>query len=221
MRASIADVVPYRPGEDRTGEPSTIPGGEGYAHGFGVNENDPTSFDLREPFRFLELLRDLDIRLVNLSLGSPYYCPHLQRPAAYPPSDGYLPPEDPLRSVLRHLEVTRTCKREFPDLLFVGTGYSYLQEWLGHVAQHEVRRGHVDLVGIGRMLLSYPDMLRDIAQGAVLDRKRICRTFSDCTTAARHGMVSGCYPLDTYYKDMPEAERLKAIKKEARPDGGA
>ena len=36
------------------------------------------------------------------------------------------------------------------------------------------------------------------------DRSRICRTFSDCTTAPRKGLVSGCYPLDEFYKSLPE-----------------
>ena len=89
----------------------------------------------------------MGIKLVNLSAGSPYYNPHIQRPATYPPTDGYLPPEDPLLSVTRQLGLARACKARFPGLVFVGTGYSYLQEYLPHVAQHEVRSGHVDLIG--------------------------------------------------------------------------
>ena len=33
----------------------------------------------------MDLLRELGIRLVNLTAGSPYYNPHIQRPAIYPP----------------------------------------------------------------------------------------------------------------------------------------
>ena len=102
------------------------------------------------------------------------------------------------------------------DLVIVGTGYSYLQEYLPHVAQHEVRNGHVDVVGLGRMALVYPDLAKDVLDRKTLEKRRICRTFSDCTTAPRNGMVSGCYPLDAYYKGTPEAERLKQIKKEQR-----
>ena len=96
----------------------------------------------------------------------------------------------------------------------IGTGYSYLQDYLPHVAQAVVRAGWIDAVGIGRMVLSYPEMPTDCLSKGKRERKRICRTFSDCTTAPRNGMVSGCYPLDAYYKDSPEAERLKQIKKE-------
>jgi hypothetical protein len=43
--------------------------------------------------------------------------------------------------------------------------------------------------------------------------KLLCRTFSDCTTAPRNGMVSGCYPLDSYYKDSPLRRELQQIKR--------
>jgi hypothetical protein len=46
--------------------------------------------------------------------------------------------------------------------------------------------------------------------------KRICRTFSDCTTAPRNGIISGCFPLDNYYKEAPEHAELKKKKAELR-----
>jgi 2,4-dienoyl-CoA reductase-like NADH-dependent reductase (Old Yellow Enzyme family) len=76
-----------------------------------------------------------------------------------------------------------------------------------------VRTGKADFVGLGRMILTYPDMIADVLEGKTLQRKRICRTFSDCTTAPRNGMVSGCYPLDAFYKGRPEAEALKKMKR--------
>jgi 2,4-dienoyl-CoA reductase-like NADH-dependent reductase (Old Yellow Enzyme family) len=82
------------------------------------------------------------------------------------------------------------------------------------VAQAVVRNKMIDFVGLGRMVLSYPEMPADILAGRPLDRKKICRTFSDCTTAPRKGLVSGCYPLDHFYKQRPEALTLKAIKKD-------
>jgi len=96
--------------------------------------------------------------------------------------------------------------------LIVGSAYSYLQEWWPNVAQYVVRTGQADSVGLGRMMLSYPDMGADVLAGRPLQRKRICRTFSDCTTAPRNGLVSGCYPLDDYYKNRPEAQQLEASK---------
>jgi 2,4-dienoyl-CoA reductase-like NADH-dependent reductase (Old Yellow Enzyme family) len=218
VRVSIADTCPFEAARE-TGIGAAMTRGEyGQSYGFGVDAGDPCSFDLSEPFELLQMLADAGVRLVNLSIGSPYYNPHIQRPAAYPPSDGYLPPEDPLASVYRHLQVTRQCKQRFPDILFVGTGYSYLQEFIAHVAEWELQSGHVDFVGLGRMVLSYPELPRDVLAGRELQKKLICRTFSDCTTAPRKGLISGCYPLDPHYKQLPEAEQLKEAKRADKHD---
>ena len=85
----------------------------------------------------------------------------------------------------------------------MGSGYTYLQEFLPNVAQAVVRQGWVDVVGLGRMVLSYPELPLDVLDGRGTQKKRICRTFSDCTTAPRNGLVSGCYPLDAFYKKSP------------------
>jgi hypothetical protein len=98
-------------------------------------------------------------------------------------------------------------------MVFVGSGYSYLQEWLPHVAQHEVRLGRIALVGLGRMVLPYPTLPADILAGKPADRKHLCRTFSDCTTGPRRGFVSGCYPLDPHYKSMPQAVAIRAARR--------
>jgi NADPH2 dehydrogenase len=183
-----------------------------YRWGFGVNQNDPTQPDLTETLRFFALLEELGICLVNVTAGSPYYCPHIQRPAFYPPSDGYQPPEDPLAGVARQLEAVRQLKQHFPKFIIVGTAYSYLQDFLPNVAQAAVRLGWVDSIGLGRMVLSYPEMLSDVVEGRAFQHKLVCRTFSDCTTAPRNGLPSGCYPLDTYYKKSASAELLKIAK---------
>ena len=114
---------------------------------------------------------------------------------------------------MRHLAVVRDLKAAFPDFCFLGSGYTYLQEFLANVAQAAVSRGWVDIVGLGRMVLSYPELPLDILNGRPLKKKSYCRTFSDCTTAPRNGLISGCYPLDKYYTTKPEAAQLKEIKK--------
>jgi 2,4-dienoyl-CoA reductase-like NADH-dependent reductase (Old Yellow Enzyme family) len=107
--------------------------------------------------------------------------------------------------VARQIDATARLKQRFPKLAIVGSGYSYLQEWLPNVAQHSVANGLTDFVGLGRMVLAYPDLPADVLSGTKLRRKSICRTFSDCTTGPRLGMVSGCYPLDPFYMAKPEA----------------
>ena len=118
--------------------------------------------------------------------------------------------------VARQIAVVRAIKATAPpEMVFVGTGYSYLQEFLPNVAQATVRQGWVDSVGLGRMVLSYPEIITEAVGGLDIARTRVCRTFSDCTTAPRNGLPSGCYPLDPHYKAMPEAEQLKKIKQAA------
>src|SRR5205823_692329 len=107
---------------------------------------------------------------------------------------------------------TALLKRSFPDLVFVGSAYSYLQEWLPHVGQYAVREGLVDFVGLGRIALSYPDLPADVLSGAPLRRAAFCRTFSDCTTGPRMGLVSGCYPLDKFYAARPEAVEIRKVR---------
>ncbi|MFN2152740.1 MAG: NADH:flavin oxidoreductase, partial [Anaerolineales bacterium] len=183
---------------------------------FGCQPQHPPKLDLSETVQFLALLQSLRIELINLTAGSPYYVPHIQRPALFPPSDGYKPPEDPLVGVARQIAATAQLKAKFPDLAIVGTAYSYLQEWLPHVAQYVVRSGGADFVGLGRMILSYPEFPADVLAGTPLARKRICRTFSDCTTGPRNHLVSGCYPLDQYYQEIPDYAVLMEKKKAVR-----
>ncbi|QDT32854.1 oxidoreductase [Thalassoglobus polymorphus] len=209
VRVSIFDFTPFEPGADRIGVPSVL---ESYNSAFG-GDGSGQGIDLEEPARFLNLLQELGIKLVCTTCGSPYYNPHIQRPAIFPPSDGYQPPEDPLVGVDRQIQATAQLKQQFPELLIVGSGYSYLQEWLPNVGQYAVANGLVDFVGLGRMVLSYPELPADVLAGTTMPRKKICRTFSDCTTAPRNGIISGCYPLDPFYKEMPERQELLSIKK--------
>ncbi len=230
VRLSAFDFVPFKPDPTRA-EPGKLGPGipEDFTHclpyryGFGVNAANPVEYHLTETFRFADLCRELGIKLLNLSAGSPYYNPHIQRPAAYPPSDGYQPAHDPLIDVARQLGVVRQVRDHLknsqssssghPSSILIGTGYSYLQDYLPHVAQFVVRHGWTDMVGLGRAVLSYPNMLTDAMGQGKLTPKFICRTFSDCTTAPRNGIISGCFPLDDYYKSRPEAAQLKEIKR--------
>jgi 2,4-dienoyl-CoA reductase-like NADH-dependent reductase (Old Yellow Enzyme family) len=217
VRLSVFDTLPYQTSRE-IGKPMEYDASAPYTYGFGVDEHAPLQIDLAEPIQLIRELKDLGVVAINVTCGSPYYNPHIQRPAIFPPSDGYHPPEDPLVGVARQIHATRACKEAVPEMPFVGTGYSYLQEYLVPVAQAVVRAGWVDFVGIGRGVLSYPSLPLDTLQHGSLQRKLLCRTFSDCTTAPRHGLVSGCYPLDTFYKQLPECDKILEIKQSLRSD---
>ncbi|MEZ6067867.1 MAG: NADH:flavin oxidoreductase [Planctomycetaceae bacterium] len=228
VRLSCFDFVPFLPDPqlstaDRLGPGIPDDARDRIAAGdypiFGCRRDDPLTIDLREPIEVIRQLRDEhQVRLFNLTAGSPYYNPHIQRPAYYPPSDGYQPPEDPLVGCVRQIHAVREIKQAVPDVLLVGTAYSYLQEFLPHVAQAVVRAGWIDSVGIGRLVLSDWALPAKVLRGADYRAdKKLCRTFSDCTTGPRFGVVSGCYPLDPLYKDRPEAELVKQARSSLKP----
>ncbi len=214
VRLSAYDFVPFEPDADGVGTPA-VGASAAARYAFGGDASG-TGVDLADAHRFLDLCRDLGIGLVCISAGSPYYNPHIQRPAFFPPSDGYSPPNDPLIDAARMIAAAGELARAHPDVAVVGSGYSYLQQWLPNVGQHAVRTGGATSVGIGRGMLSYPQLPADVLAGRPLQTSLLCRTFSDCTTAPRNGMVSGCYPLDEFYKDRPERIELAAVKKATR-----
>ena len=212
VRLSAFDLMPFVPGEDRTGRPA-VDGAYPYAFG---GDGTGLGVDLTETHALLDVFTSLGITIVGATAGSPYYNPHVQRPAYFPPSDGYQPPEDPLVGVARQLAATAELAAAHPDLTIVGGGCSYLQDWLPNVAQAVVRTGGASMVGLGRMALSYPDLAADVLAGREVQRRLVCRTFSDCTTAPRNGLVSGCYPLDPFYKEHPQRVLLTRAKQAAR-----
>src|SRR5437773_7125477 len=246
VRLSAFDFVPFKPdpalsqpGKLGPGSPEDVSHCLPYRFGFGVSQTNSVAYDLSQTIQFVGLCAQLGVKIMNLSAGSPYYNPHIQRPAAYPPSDGYQPPEDPLVGVSRQINVVRQIAQQLKSLnrstveagpavsastlqrfnvstpIIVGSAYSYLQEYLPHVAQYVVRNGWTDMIGLGRMTLAYPNILADAVEKGALEKKFICRTFSDCTTAPRNGLISGCYPLDKYYSTKPEFQQLKQMKKAA------
>jgi NADPH2 dehydrogenase len=176
--------------------------------------------DPRETLRFIGELRQLGVALVNVTLGNPYTSPHLVRPFETPPPDGYEPPEHPLVGVDRHFRLTAMVQAAYPDLPVVGSGYSYLQEFLPHAAAANVRDRRCTFAGAGRATLAQPDFARQIREHGKLDRKRVCRTFSYCTALmrAKHNefgqFVAGCPPFDkeAYGPVWQECQQLSLRK---------
>jgi 2,4-dienoyl-CoA reductase-like NADH-dependent reductase (Old Yellow Enzyme family) len=170
VRLSAFDWIPFTKGDENLGVPVILD--HPYTEAFG-GDGHGTGIDLTEVIEMLHHLEELGIELICITAGSPYYVPHIQRPALFPPSDGYLPPEDPLVGVARQIKITHELKEKFPNLAIVGSAYSYLQEWLPHVAEKVIDDNMADFIGLGRMVLSYPEMPDDILKGRALTRKKI------------------------------------------------
>ncbi|CAN5912722.1 NADH:flavin oxidoreductase [soil metagenome] len=201
-RMNVYDGLPYMlpDGDDKDGVP--CPFEYPLASAWGTDPNDHTRPILTEPLTLIGQLKQLGMNLLNVTMGNPYASPHIIRPFEYPPPDGYETPEHPLIGVDRHFRITEEIQRAYPDLPVVGSGYSWLQEFIGPAGAANVRDGRVTFVGVGRGALAHPDFARNMLEGRPLDRKRTCRTFSYCTALMRskHNelgqFATGCPPFD-------------------------
>ncbi len=220
-RLNVFDGLPYANGPDGFGVPCAFDPPVETA--WGTDPLDPFRPDLDEPLQLIELLLELGVSMVNVSLGNPYASPHLLRPFENPPPDGYETPEHPLLGVARHFACTSSVQKRFPSLMVVGSGYSWLQEFAFRAGAANVVDGRAAFVGIGRGALSQPDFARSLAEGRPLDARRLCRTFSFCTALMRskHNALgqfaTGCPPFDKeVYGPIWEEANAKATR-ERRP----
>jgi 2,4-dienoyl-CoA reductase-like NADH-dependent reductase (Old Yellow Enzyme family) len=215
---NVFDGIPFHKGANGDGVPEAW--SAPLANGWGMSESDPFTLDLTEPLAWIAEMRKLGVTLINVTMGNPYAQPHFNRPFEYPPPDGYESPEHPLIGVDRHFKATETVQRANPDLAVVGTGSSYLQEFLPAAGAANVRDGRVSLVGVGRASLAQPDWVRQLLDHGKLDRKRVCRTFSYCTALMRakdHPLgqyPTGCPPFDkeAYGEIWKEVQELQVKK---------
>lgn len=201
-RLNVYDGIPYREGPDAEAPGEPCPWTTPLATAWGTADNDPFTPDLTEPLWWIGEMKRLGVALVNVSMGNPYASPHLIRPFEYPPPDGYHTPEHPLLGVDRHVRLAGQIQQAYPDLPIVGSGYSYLQEYLFHAGVANVRDRRVTFVGVGRASLPMPDFALQLQQHGKLERRRVCRTFSYCTALmrAKHNelgqFATGCPPFD-------------------------
>ena len=164
-----------------------------YPYGFGVSPEGGTDFDPTEGTRLLRELSARGVKLVNITMGNPYFNPHVNRPFA---AGAYEPPEEPLTGVARMLLGTAELKRRVPELAIITSAASYLGTAAPGVLAALIREGGADLAGFGRQCLAYPDFARDILQGG-MDPKKICLCCSKCTEIMRKpGGTPGCVIRD-------------------------
>ena len=190
-----------------------------HPYGWGMAADGSDRPDLAEPLRLAGFLKDAGAPLVNITIGNPYFNPYVNRPFDLPVAGAPLPPEHPLEGVARFLHIVRTVQQAHPELPVVGGGYSWLRQFLPHVAAAAVARGWVSLAGGGRMAFAYPDFPREVLEGRPLDPEKVCVACSACTQIMRDGGRTGCVPRDAaiyepIYK-AGRAEALDTIKKEA------
>jgi 2,4-dienoyl-CoA reductase-like NADH-dependent reductase (Old Yellow Enzyme family) len=176
-RLSVADMVP-RP------------------YGFGTDEQN--NIDFTEPDRLIGQLCEAGISILNVTIGNPYYNPHINRPYR---QGAYVAPESAQTGLDRFITVEKHIKELFPSLIVVGSGLSYYRNDLIEKSEYMLNEGICDLIGYGRAWLAYPTFYRDHLEGK-FDVRKCCVACSKCTTLMRHKCVSGCAVFNDYYKAL-------------------
>lgn len=198
-RLNVYDGPPFAAGDGNIGVPQT----EGDP-GFGVGADNVTP-DLGETLAVIGRLRELGVAMVNVTMGSPYFNPHIGRPFERAPVDGYTPPEHPLNGVDRHFRLAEEVQRAFPDLVVIGTGYSWLRHYAANAGAANASEGRVSVMGLGRGALAYPDFASDLIEGGRMIDRKSCIGISYCTALmrAKHNELgqfpAGCAPRDPFY----------------------
>lgn len=165
-------------------------------YGFGTTENN--ELDLKETDMLIDLLMKEGIRMINITIGNPYYNPHINRPYR---QGAYVAPEAAEVGLARFIEVEKHIKEKFPELILVGSGLSYYRQDLMEKAEWMINIGACELVGFGRGSIAYPMFYRDWLNGK-FDPKKCCVACSKCTALMRNKCVSGCAVFNDYYKNL-------------------
>lgn len=218
-RVNCFDGVPFNRNSD-TGVGGPMAYTTPYVDGFGLDPEHPLEMDLQEPIELVRMLASHDVRLINITMGSPYFNPHYGRPLEKPPIDAYDPPEHPLLGVNRHFTAAEEIQAAAPESVIVGTGYSWLRHYLINAAEGNLKRGRVRIVGAGRGAIAYPTFARDAMETGRMEPSRSCLAVSFCTTLMRSKgnelgqYATGCVPRDDVYaKIYRELERTEKAAK--------
>jgi 2,4-dienoyl-CoA reductase-like NADH-dependent reductase (Old Yellow Enzyme family) len=165
-----------------------------YQGGFGVGRNNEPDFS--EPRLLVEELRSGGIKLINISMGSPYFNPHVTRPYNNPLPGQQVPDEHPLQGVVNMIKGTSLFQKRFSELFFVGSAYSYLRQFAPNVGSAVLENGDASFIGLGRSSFAYPSLPLDLMREGKADPSKICITCSGCTRLIKNLRPGGCVVRD-------------------------
>ncbi len=201
MRLGCYEGLPYvRDAATGLGVPMPYP--TPYEYGFGVDPANPHAIDMNEVKQAIGWFQQDGVKLLSVSLGVPYFNPHIGRPFEKPDEGNYEQPEHPLLGVDRHFYVTGELQRAYPDLPMVGAGYSWLQKFAVNAGAYNLQTGAARFFGMGRNALAYPDFAREVLETGTLSERRVCKTLTYCSYLMRQKnhplgqFPTGCPPFD-------------------------
>jgi 2,4-dienoyl-CoA reductase (NADPH2) len=166
------------------------------ANSWGVSPEHPGRPDLGEPLRLVTDLAELGVGLLNITAGTPYYNPHVNRPYDQPVKNGYAAPEHPLQGVDRLFNLAAAIQTHLPAVPVVGSGYSWLRQFGGAAAAYNLSHGRHQLAGFGRQAFAYPGFARDLLSGEGMRPEKTCITCSKCSQLMQVGSSTGCVVRD-------------------------
>lgn len=151
--------------------------------------------DLTESLRLAGEINELGVKLINVTMGTPYYNPHINRP--YNQNVGGAPsPSEPLLNLAEFIKNTGIFQKTYPDMTFVGTGYSYLRKFAIDAAAYSIEKNLAKVIGFGRGAFAYKGFAGDMLSG-FMDSKKCCLACSKCTEIMRAGAATGCPVRDS------------------------
>jgi len=168
---------------------------DAYEGGFGTAA-DGNSPDLSEPILLAHELEKAGLKLLNVTMGTPYSNPHITRPYDNPLPGANEPGEHPLQGVIRMLNGTAKMQEKFPGLMIVGSAYSWLRQFAPNVGAEVIRSGKASFIGFGRNSFAYPSMPLDLKETGKADPGKVCITCSGCTRLIRNLRPGGCVIRD-------------------------
>lgn len=164
-----------------------------YPYGFGVATDGSLEFDPQEPLWVIRELYKMGVRILNVTMGNPYFNPHVNRPFAM---GGYEAEEHPLEGVARVLEGTARLKEGIPEMAIICSAVSYLGVTAPNVVAAYIKDNKFDFAGFGRTIFAYPDFAKEILKNGGMDKDKCCICCSKCTEIMRAGGTPGCVIRD-------------------------
>ncbi|WP_318361585.1 flavin oxidoreductase/NADH oxidase [uncultured Agathobaculum sp.] len=172
---------------------------DGFPHpyGWGVREDEGTEIDLTEPLELVRILhREMGMKLLDVTIGNPYFNPHVNRPYDGGP---YVPQEHPLEGVARMAHCVAEIQRANPELKVISSGLSYLRQFSANLAAGELETGVCSIAGFGREAFAYPQFPHDIFTKGAMEPNKCCIACGKCTELMRAGSTAGCVIRDEAY----------------------
>lgn len=166
-------------------------------NGFGVSGSDYRKPDLTEPVKLVQQLHRAGLDLLNVTTASPKLGGPSGERALLAHSDTENPDEHPLMTLDRQMKVAQALRKAAPGLAVVGSGFSWLRQFMPKVAAGVIRSKMIDIAGMGRGALAYPDAPAKIISGNDMEPDSCCMVCFACSVLQAERQPVGCVIRDS------------------------